>query len=85
MRPQALSTQKLLELLELFERSDQSITDARGHELRGVPGWELFGRVSIEPEDLSSWTERTGYAGMYPALRDDERVAVELHDDDDDC
>ena len=84
MRQQALSTQKLLELLDLFERSDQSVTDARGHALRGVPGWDLFGRVSIEPEELSSWTERTGYAGMYPALRDDERVAVELHDDDDD-
>ena len=84
MRPQALSTQRLLELLDLFERSDQSVTDAYGQVLRGVPGWELFGRVSIEPEELSSWTERTGYAGMYPALRDDERVAVELHDDDDD-
>lgn len=83
MRQQSLSTPKLLELLDLFERSDQSVTDARGHALRGVPGWELFGRGLIEPEELSSWTERTGYAGMYPALRDDERVAVELHDDDD--
>jgi hypothetical protein len=83
MRQQSLSTTKLLELLDLFERSEQSITDAGGQVLRGVPGWELFGQLSIESEELSFWTERTGYAGMYPALRDDERVAVELHDDDD--
>ncbi len=83
MRQQSLSTPKLLELFDLFERSDQSITDARGLALHGVPGWDLFGREVIGPEELSAWTECTGYAGMYPALRDDERVAVELHDDDD--
>lgn len=83
MLQQSLSTPKLLELLDLFERSDQSVTDTRGQALRGVPGWDLFGRGLMAPEELSSWTECTGYTGVYPALRDDERVAVDLNEDDD--
>ena len=80
MRPP--STQSLLELLDLFEQSNQAISDAEGQRLHGVPGWEVFARTSLTPKAISAWTECTGYAGMYPAHCGDERIAVELEPDD---
>ena len=75
------STQSLLELLDLFEQSNQAISDAEGQRLHGVPGWEVFSRTSLTPQAISAWTECTGYAGVYPAHSGDERVAVELEQD----
>lgn len=73
----------LLKLIDWFEQSNQSITDAEGHQVRGVPGWALFAGTSLAPEDASAWTESTGYAGMYPAPCGDDRVAVALEEDED--
>ena len=80
MRPP--STQSLLELLDLFEQSNQAISDAEGQRLHGVPGWEVFARTSLTAKAISAWTECTGYAGTYPAHSGDERIAVELEQDD---
>lgn len=83
MPARPLSTSSLLELLDWFERSNQSITDAGGQRLRGVPGWDLFACTSLSREDASEWMQCTGYAGLYPAPLGDDRVAVELEEDED--
>jgi hypothetical protein len=77
------STRSLLELIELFERSNQSISDAEGQRLRGVPGWDIFGRTSLSAGELAEWTECVGYAGRYPAPCRDDCVPVELEEDED--
>jgi hypothetical protein len=82
MSSSPLSTQSLLELIDLFEQSSQSITDAEGQRLRGVPGWELSRRKTLSDRDLSAWTECVGYAGCYPAPCDDESVMVDIEEDD---
>lgn len=81
MRP--LSTQSLLELLDLFEQSDQSISDADGQRLSGFAGWDLASLQSLRHPDRLEWLVCHGYAGRYPACRGDERVPVELEEDDD--
>lgn len=78
-----LSTLSLLDLIDLFERSHQSITDADGQRLHGVPGWDLSRRAALSDRDLTAWTECVGYAGCYPAPCGDERVLVEIEEDDD--
>ncbi len=78
MPAQILSTSSLLELIDLFERSRQSITDGDGQRLLGMPGWDFLPAVSLSAAELSAWTTRIGYAGHYLADRGDERVAVEL-------
>ena len=83
MLPMPLSTRSLLELLDLFERSSQSISDTAGQRLRGVPGWDVFHNTSLSARELADWTECVGYAGCYPAPCGDERVPVELHEDSD--
>ena len=82
MATQPLSTQSLLDLLDLFEQSNQAISDAEGQRLQGVPGWEVSARTSLTPDAISTWTECTGYAGAYPAHSGDEHIAVELEQDD---
>lgn len=79
----SLPTQSLLDLIALFERSGQPVGDGDGQRLHGVPGWEVARITSLSTSQLSSWTECVGYAGHYLATRDDEPVAVELHEDDD--
>lgn len=83
MSSKPLSTRSLLDLIGLFERSNQSITDAEGQRLRGVPGWEIFHRTSLSARELAEWTACVGYAGCFPAPCGDERVPVELHEDSD--
>ncbi|RDE49465.1 MAG: hypothetical protein DVS81_16455 [Candidatus Accumulibacter meliphilus] len=83
MLPMPLSTRSLLELLDLFERSSQSISDTAGQRLRGVPGWDVFHNTSLSARELADWTECVGYAGCYPAPCGDEREPVELHEDRD--
>ena len=83
MPSKPLSTPSLLELLDLFERSSQSLTDAEGQRLRGVPGWDLFPRTSLSARELAEWTECVGYSGCFPAPCGDERVPVELQEDSD--
>ncbi len=83
MSPKSLSTRSLLDLFDLFERSSHAIADGDGQRLHGVPGWDLSRRPALSDRDLAQWTERVGYAGCYPAPRGDERVPVELEEDDD--
>lgn len=83
MPARPLSTQSLLELLDLFEQSDQSITDADGQRLRGIPGWDLARLQSLRHQDRLEWLICNGYAGRYPASSGDEHVPVELEEDDD--
>lgn len=83
MSSKPLQTQSLLDLIDLFERSHQSITDADGQRLHGIPGWDLSRRVALSDRDLAAWTECVGYAGCYPAPCGDERVPVEIEEDAD--
>ncbi|MCL6469539.1 MAG: hypothetical protein I4O48_14645, partial [Ralstonia sp.] len=83
MAATTLSTRSLLELIELFEQSSQSISDTQGQRLRGVPGWGLSRITSLSGRDLETWTECIGYAGGYPAPCGDETIMVDLEEDDD--
>lgn len=83
MPARPLSTQSLLELLDLFEQSDQSITDADGQRLRGVPGWDLARLQSLRQRERLDWLICNGYSGRFPAPSGDEHVPVELAEDDD--
>lgn len=83
MSSKPLPTQSLLELIDLFERSHQSISDADGQRLHGVPGWDLSRGAALSDRDLAAWTECVGYAGCYPTPCGDERVLVEIEEDDD--
>ncbi|KVC62679.1 hypothetical protein WI72_09530 [Burkholderia ubonensis] len=83
MRTMPLPTHSLLELIDLFEQSSQSITDTEGQRLRGVPGWELSRRTALSAHELATWTECVGYAGGYPAPCGDETVMVDIEEDDD--
>ena len=66
MSSSPLSTRSLLELIGLFEQSSQSITDIEGQRLRGVPGWDIFGKTSLSDIELKAWTNCIGYAEYYP-------------------
>ncbi|KVG31429.1 hypothetical protein [Burkholderia diffusa] len=77
-----LSTRSLLELLALFEQSNQPIPDADGQRLLGVPGWSLSRTTALSRRDLDTWTECIGYAGGYPAPCGDETVMVDLEEDE---
>lgn len=83
MSSKPLPTQSLLDLIDLFERSHQSITDADGQRLHGVPGWDLSRRAALSDRDLAAWTECVGYAGCYPAPCGDERILVDIEEDAD--
>ena len=83
MSPKRLSTRSLLDLFDLFEQSSHAIADGAGQRLHGVPGWDLSRRAALSDRELEQWTERIGYAGCYPAPRGDERVPVEIEEDDD--
>ncbi len=82
MSQKNLQTRSLLELIDLFERSSHAIADSDGQRLHGVPGWELVRCIALSGRELGQWTERLGYAGFYPATRDDEHVPVEIEEDD---
>lgn len=81
MASMPLSTPSLLDLIDLFERSSASITDADGQRLHGIPGWDLSRRTALCDRDLAAWTECVGYAGGYPAPCGDERVMVDIEED----
>lgn len=83
MPARPLSTQSLLELLDLFEQSDESITDGDGQRLRGVAGWDLARLQSLRQKDRLEWLICKGYAGRFPAPSGDEHVPVELEEADD--
>jgi len=83
MTQRSLSTRALLELLELFEQASSALTDLDGHRLHGVPGWYFRHRTSLTARELADWMACVGYAGFYPAPAGDERVAVDLEEDDD--
>lgn len=83
MSQKSLSTRSLLELIDLFERSINTVSDGDGQRLRGVPGWDLPRRGARSDRDLAAWTECIGYACSYPAPLGDERIAVDIEEDDD--
>lgn len=83
MSHKSLSTRSLLELIDLFDRSIHAVADGDSQRLRGIPGWDLSRRVSLSDRDLAAWTERIGFAGSYLAACGDERVPVDLEEDDD--
>ena len=82
MSSKPLPTQSLLELIDLFEQSGQPILDGDGQRLHGVPGWSAFGRTSLSAKQLEHWADCVGYSGSYPAPLGDDRVHVDLAEDD---
>ncbi|RPE15470.1 hypothetical protein DF122_21220 [Burkholderia pseudomallei] len=82
MRTTPLSTHSLLELIDLFEQSNQSIPDTEGQRLHGIPGWALSRMTALSSDDIKAWTQCVGYAGGYPAACGDETVMVDLEEDD---
>ena len=82
MSSKPLPTKSLLELIDLFEQSGQPIADGDGQRLRGVPAWSVLGQTSLTPKQLEQWADCVGYAGTYPAPLDDDRVHVDLMEDD---
>lgn len=83
MSQKNLKTRSLLELIDLFERSSNAVAGSAGQRLYGVPGWDSVRLSALSDRDLAAWTERIGYAGSYPATRGDERIPVDLDEDDD--
>lgn len=83
MSQKNLKTRSLLELIDLFERSSNAVAGSTGQRLHGVPGWDLVRRSALSDRNLAAWTERIGYAGSYPAVRGDERIPVDLDEDED--
>lgn len=83
MSTQPLTLQSLLELFDLFERSTQPIIDADGQRLYGVPGWVLDSSPALSAGNLADWITCVGYSGSYSAPLGDERVPVELEEDED--
>jgi hypothetical protein len=83
MSSKRLSTKSLLELLDLFERSRQPLVDVEGKLLRGVPGWDLPRMTALSPEALEGWVDCVGYAGSFPAACGDERIPVDIEEDED--
>src|SRR3990167_5448179 len=77
-----LPTQSLLDLIDLFEQSGQPIVGGDGQRLYGVPGWSVLGQTSLTAKQLEQWADCVGYAGSYPAPLDDDRVHVDLTEDD---
>jgi len=83
MSSKRLSTKSLLDLIELFERSHQPLVDVEGQVLRGVPGWDLPRMTALSPEALEGWADCVGYAGSFPAACGDERIPVDIEEDED--
>ena len=73
-----LSTRTLLDLLDLFEQSHQSILDDKERPLRGVLGQTMQQRYGLTAPQIDAWTERIGVAGDYGLPYGDEQVLVEL-------
>ena len=83
MSQKKLSTRSLLDLVDLFEQSSQSTVNADGQRLYGVPGWVLSGISSLSDKQLEAWTDCVGYSTFFPAPCGEDRVAVEINEDDD--
>jgi len=78
-----LSARALRDLIDLFEQSCQSTVDADGQRLYGVPGWFLSGISTLSTTQLEAWTDCVGYSAFFPAPCGEDRVAVEIKEDDD--
>jgi hypothetical protein len=78
-----LSARSLRDLIDLFEQSGQSTVDAEGQRLYGVPGWALSGISTLSATQIEAWTDCVGYSAFFPAPCGDDRVAVEIKEDDD--
>ena len=83
MSQKKLSTRSLLDLVDLFEQSSQSTVNADGQRIYGVPGWVLSGISSLSDKQLEAWTDCVGYSTFFPAPCGEDRVAVEIKEDDD--
>lgn len=83
MPPKCLPTKSLLELTDLFERSHQPLADIDGKRICGVLGWDVARMTSLAPDAMEEWIDCVGYAGSFPAPCGDERVSVDLEEDDD--
>lgn len=83
MSSKRLSTKSLLDLIDLFERSHQPLVAIEGQVLRGVPGWALPRMMVLSPEALEGWGDCVGYAGSFPAACGDERIPVDIEEDED--
>ena len=78
----ALSTQSLLDLIELFEQSVQKVVDEDGQILTGIPGWKLSQYGTLDSEGISEWCDCIGYAGYYPASYGNDHCDVDVFPDD---
>jgi len=78
----ALSTQSLLELIQLFEQSVQQIANEDGQILQGIPGWKLRRFNALGSQQISDWCDCIGYAGYYPAPCGNDLYDVDIFPDD---
>ena len=78
-----LTTQCLLELVDLFEGSNQALFGLDDQRVRGVPHWRLTKFASMQGAALSEWMTQTGYAGYFPVPQGDEMFMADLEDDED--
>jgi hypothetical protein len=81
--PATLSTPSLLEVIALFERAYQLVTGNEGQPLRGVPGWDFYARTCLSRTETGEWMVCLGYANYYPASLGDDRVPVDIEEDED--
>jgi hypothetical protein len=68
--------------MDLFRRSEP-LSGGDGQRLQGVPAWEILGRMTLSPAEIRRWTTCVGYSDCYPVAFGDERVFVDLEEDDD--
>ena len=78
----SLSTQSLLDLINLFEQSVQQVVDEDGQILTGIPGWKLRQYEALGSERISEWCDCIGYTGYYPAPCGNEHCDVDVFQDD---
>lgn len=83
MSKMTLSTQSLLELLTLFDQSNNTVQDSEGNRLHGVAGWWIQSKTDLAPTTLQTWTTRVGYAGVIDVPCADDRVFVDINETDD--
>ena len=83
MSQTTLSTRSLLELLVLFNQSNNTTLDSDGNRLHGIPGWWMCDKTDLAPNTLHAWATRVGYAGGIDVPCADDRIFVDIHETDD--
>lgn len=77
-----LNTHSLLELIDLFEASNQKVAGLDNQSVRGVPHWRLAKYPSMQGAGLAAWMAQAGYASYFPVPQGDEMEMVDLENDE---